>query len=318
MFYTCVACRNASDCSIPGSPTSTVATNKPTPVATTVSCSTNSLSYQSDANNTSPYSPMQVSTDGSHMERSSNSEESLGKSPVKEQSEYYEVDHTSTSIPSTPNNNRKDLYNGNDLEKNFNEHNIGISTLQQIFAKSNSNSSTSAASSRQNSEVIDNTECKQEASETKDTDGEKLSDKSPVKEVTIVDSETLNRNVLKSPTKTSKKVNDSVVDVSGDKSLQPSPVTHKVGRKATSKTSNYMLKLSDKGRRSGKAHRMVPEGGSTSSSFDEEQMVSSRKLSSSKRNSRNIAEVSVLAVGNSPTHVNSVDSFGDPEFGTPV
>ncbi|KAJ9584623.1 hypothetical protein L9F63_021041, partial [Diploptera punctata] len=307
--------RNASDCSIPGSPTSTVATNKPTPAATTVSCSTNSLNYQSDVNNTSPYSPMQVSTDGSHMGRSSNSDESLGKSPLKEQNDYYEADHTSPSIPSTPNNNSKDLYNGNDIEKNFSTHSIGISTLQQIFAKSNSNSSTSAASSRQNSEVMDSADCKQEFSEIKD---EKLSDKSPIKEATVVDSETLNHNVPKSPVKTNKKVNDNVVEVSSDKSLQPSPVTHKVGRKAVSKSSNYMLKLSDKGRRSGKAHRMVPEGGSTSSSFDEEQMVSNRKLNSSKRNSRNISEVSVLAVGNSPTHINSVDSFGDPEFGTPV
>ena len=238
---------------------------------------------------------MRVSTDGSHMGRSSNSE-----SPAKEQSDYYEA-----SVPSTPNNNSKDLYNGNTIDKNLNTHNIGISTLQQIFAKSNSNSSTSTASSRQNSETTDNAECKQQ-----------VSDKSPVEELTLANSESLNHNVPKSPVK---KLNDAAVEVPGDNSSQPSPVSHKVGRKTTSKSSNYVLKLSDKGRRSGKAHRMVPEGGSTSSSFDEEQLVSSsRKLSSSKRSSRNIAEVSVLAVGNSPTHVNSVDSFGDPEFGTPV
>jgi hypothetical protein len=119
----------------------------------------------------------------------------------------------------------------------------------------------------------------------------------------------------------------------GDGSSQPSPTCHKVGRKSVNKTSNYVLKLSDKGRRSGKAHRMVQnvaEGSSTSSSFDEEQMVSHRKMSSSKRRDgslRNVAEVSVLAVGNSPTHSSTehrknadrvVDSFGDPDFGTPV
>ncbi|PSN41266.1 hypothetical protein C0J52_14346 [Blattella germanica] len=317
--------RNASDCSVPGSPNSMLATSKPTPVATTVSCSTNSLSYQSDANNPSPYSPMQVSTDGSNIGRSSNSEESPGKSPVKEQDDFYEGDHTSTSIPSTPNNNCNDTTdhtcNGN-YERNFNAHNIGISTLQQIFGKSNSNSSMSLENSRQSSEVMDNVDCKLENSEITGTDDEKLSENSPKKvlenEVIVSADETPNRNIAKSPMKSCKRDKDNVDEVSGDVSSQPSPASHKVGRKGTSKSSNYVLKLSDKGRRSGKAHRMVPEGSSTSSSFDEEQMASTRKMSSSKRSSRNISEVSVLAVGNSPTHINSVDTFGDPDFGTPV
>jgi hypothetical protein len=127
--------------------------------------------------------------------------------------------------------------------------------------------------------------------------------------------------------------NDSSSSAAGDGSSHLSPTCHGAGRKAGNRAPTYMLKLSDKGHRSGKAHRMVPnvEGSSTNSSFDEEQMVSHHKMGSSKRRDRslrNVAEASVLAVGNSPTHSSLerrrtadrvvVDNFGDPDFGTPV
>ncbi|XP_069674241.1 uncharacterized protein [Periplaneta americana] len=368
--------------SMPGSPTSALAsksvggrgsaavTSVQHSTNTTVS-STNSLSYQSDAacSNTntdlSPYSPMQISTDGSQIGRSSNSEESLGKSPVskspiKEQSIYCETDQTSVSIPSTPNNNSNDnrdqIYNVNDLERNFNVRNIGISTLQQIFGKSNSVSSVSLERRSQTSEVVDDVETKQNCGEQSVTDDEKFSDKSPAKSSDDVDihaikhvNETINTqknkkadSTSKSPTKTvkrDKKDKEKVKAEIGSDNNPPadgsgsSSVSNKVGRKAPNKPANYVLKLSDKGRRSGKAHRMiqnVAEGSSTSSSFDEEQTVSNRKSSSKRKDgsSRNVADVSALAVGNSPSHSIAeqkknvdrvvVDNFGDPDFGTPV
>lgn len=373
----CSRSRIASDCSSPSSPTSTTATNKPADcsssslVAASVQHSTNctnSLSCHSDVNcsniNTdlSPYSPMQISTDGSHMGRSSNSEESLGKSPVKELSSYCETDQKSISVPSTPNNNstgNRDLaFNGNNFESNINAH-IGISTLQQVFGKSNSDSSISLE--HRSSEVVDDVKFKQDSGETVGTSDAKFSDKSPVKSSEgALALKTMNNGsevmkgqkgksadfASKSPTKSFKQdyknrelVMSELMSIdsssaAGDGSSQPSPTCHKVGRKGVNTTSNYVLKLSDKGRRSGKAHRMVQnvtEGSSTSSSFDEEQMVSHRKVSSSKRRDgslRNVAEASVLAVGNSPTHSSTehrkiadrvvVDSFGDPDFGTPV
>lgn len=372
--------RIASDCSSTSSPTCTTATNKPAGchssslVAGSVQHSTNctnSLSCHSDVNcsniNTdlSPYSPMQISTDGSHMGRSSNSEESLGKSPVKELSSYCEMDQKSMSVPSTPNNNstgnRDVAYNGNNFESNINSHIIGISTLQQVFGKSNSASSISLEHGGQSSGVVDDVKYKEDIGETVGTSDAKFSDESPVKssEGAVAIKTTSNvseaRKVQngkgadvasKSPTKSFKQdcknkelsmselVSIDSSSAAGDGSSQPSPTCHKVGRKGVNKTSNYVLKLSDKGRRSGKAHRMVQnvnEGSSTSSSFDEEQMVSHRKVSSSKRRDgslRNVAEVSVLAVGNSPPHSSTehrrnadrvvVDSFGDPDFGTPV
>lgn len=307
---------------------------------------------------------MQISTDGSHMGRSSNSEESLGKSPVKESSSYCEMDQKSMSVPSTPNNNstgNRDLaYNGNSFESNINAH-IGISTLQQVFGKSNSASSLSLEHRSQSSEVVDDVKFKQDSGETVGTSDAKCSDESPVKssegavavktmsnvsEVMKVQDGRCADFASKSPTKSFKQdyknkelvmsepVSIDSSSAAGDGSSQPSPTCHTVGRKGVNTTSNYVLKLSDKGRRSGKAHRMVQnvtEGSSTSSSFDEEQMVSHRKMSSSKRRDgslRNVTEVSVLAVGNSPTHSSTehrkiadrvvVDSFGDPDFGTPV
>jgi hypothetical protein len=298
------------------------------------------------------------------MGRSSNSEESLGKSPVskspvKEQRSSYEVDQTSVSVPSTPNNNSDNrglTYNGNNFERNINAQTIGISTLQQIFGKSNLKSSISLEHRSQSSEVVDNVKFKQDIGETVGTDDEKFSDNSPVKsseDALVVKaaskvSEIMNvekskgADIGKSPKKTLKqdrKDRELVMAevVSSDSSsaayggsAQPSPICHKVGRKQ----SNYVLKFSDKGRRSGKAQRMVQnvtEGSSTSSSFDEEQMVPHCKTGSSKRrdgSSRSMAQVSVLAVGNSPTHSSCehrknanrpvVDSFGDPDFGTPV
>jgi hypothetical protein len=307
---------------------------------------------------------MQISTDGSHMGRSSNSEESLGKSPIKQSSNYCEMDQTSMSVPSTPHNNstgNRDLaYNGNNFERNINAHIIGISTLQQIFGKSNSASSISLEHRSQSSEIVGDVKFKRDSGETAGTSEAKFSDKSPVKsseDVVAIKprsnvSEVMNvqksksADVSKSPTESFKQVNKDKellmselgsVDSSsaaGEGSSQPSPTCHKVGRKAVNKTSDCVLKLSDKGRRSGKAHRMaqnVTEGSSTSSSFEEEQMVSHRKMSGSKRRDgslKNVAEVSVLAVGNSPMHSGSeqrknadrvvVDSFGDPDFGTPV
>jgi hypothetical protein len=300
---------------------------------------------------------MQISTDGSHIGRSSNSEESLGKSPIKESSSYCEMDETSVSVPSTPNkdsNGNRDLaYNENTFESNISARSIGISTLQQVFGKPNSASSLSLEHGCQ----VDDFKLKQDSDETVDTKDAKFSDKSPVKSpedavatktpnnvtgVMKVQNSKSADAVSKFPAKSFKqdyKDKELVMSLdsssgAGDGSSQPSPTCHKVGRKSVNKTSNYVLKLSDKGRRSGKAHRMVQnvtEGSSTSSSFDDEQMVSHRKTSSSKRRDgslRNVSEVSVLAVGNSPTHSNSehrkhadrvvVDSFGDPDFGTPV
>lgn len=300
------------------------------------------------------------------MGRSFNSEESLGKSPVskspvKEQRSFCEVDQTTVSVPSTPNNNNIDnrdvTYNGNNFERNINAQTLGISTLQQIFGKSNSTSSVSLENRSQSSEVLSNVRFKQDIVESVDTHAEKFSDNSPVKsskdslvfKTTTKVNEIMNAEKSKcadalseSPTKTFKEgekdremVTAEVVSSDSSSaacggSSQPSPICHKVGRKQ----SNSILKLSDKGRRSGKAHRMVQnvtEGSSTSSSFDEEQMVPHRKTGSTKRrdvSSRSMAQVSVLAVGNSPTHSSSehrknadrliVDSFGDPDFGTPV
>lgn len=369
--------RNASDCSLPGSPTSTSTVNKPVSchgsadVAsvqpsnnTTVSCSTKSPSCHADGNcsntNTdlSPYSSMQISTDGNHMGKSCKSEESLGKSElsrssIKEQSSYHEADQASVSVPSTPNNNSIDnrnlTCNGNNSERNFSTHSIGISTLQHIFGKPNSATSISLKPRGQSSEVVDS------------MDDEKFSNKSPVKSsedaVVVKAMSNINEmmNVQKnksvdvasiSPTKTfeqdkkdkelvmAKIVSSDSSSAAGDGSSHPSPTCHKVGRKAANKASSYVLKLSDKGHRSGKAYRMVQnvtEGSSTNSSFDEEQMMSHRKTGSSKRRDRssgNMAEVSGVAVGNSPTHSSFehrknadrvvVDSFGDPDFGTPV
>ncbi|KDR12726.1 uncharacterized protein LOC110835984 isoform X4 [Zootermopsis nevadensis] len=376
--------RNSSDCSLSGSPTSTSATKKPTGchnsahatsiqhcTNTVISRSTNSLSGHSDANGSntntdlSPYSPIQVSIEGSHMGRSSNSEESLGKSPlfkspVKEQRSSYEVDQTSASVPSTPNNNvdnRDVTLNENNFERNNNAQGIGISTLQQIFGKSNSTSSISLENKSQSSEVTDNIKFKPDISETVDTVDVKFIDNSLVKssedtlvvkatnkvnEVTDVEKGKSADIVSKSPSESFKqdeKDKELIIAeiVSSDSSSaayggssQPSPICHKVGRKQ----SNYILKLSDKGRRSGKAHRMVQnvaEGSSTSSSFDEEQSTPHCKTGSSKRRdgrSRGMVQVSVLALGNSPTHSSCehrknadrlvVDSFGDPDFGTPV
>jgi hypothetical protein len=208
---------------------------------------------------------------------------------------------------------------------------------------------------------VDDVKLKQDSGETVGTSDAKFSDKSPVKssedavaiktmsnvsEVMKVQKGKSADFASKSPTKSFKQdyknrelVMSELVSLesssaAGAGSSQPSPACHKVGRKGVDTTSNYVLKLSDKGRRSGKAHRMVQnvtEGSSTSSSFDEEQMVSHRKMSSSKRRDgslRNVAEVSVLAVGSSPTHSSTehrkiadrvvADSFGDPDFGTPV
>ncbi|KAK7867383.1 hypothetical protein R5R35_008928 [Gryllus longicercus] len=161
--------RNSSDCSLPDSPTPASASNAPTErqsqqassndpssasaQRSTVSCSTNSLSYQSDANGStalteqSPYSPMHISTDGG---QTSNSEESLlksptPKSPLKEQSNkvYYDSTETSISVPSTPNNNKGIVCDNEDKNNQKTSRNIGISTLQQIFGKSSSTSSVS-------------------------------------------------------------------------------------------------------------------------------------------------------------------------------
>lgn len=370
--------RNSSDCSLSGSPVSTSAVKKPVGfhdptqqcINTTISCSSNSPSGHSDANGSntntylSPYSPMQVSTDGSHMERSSYSEESLGKSPVskspkKQNRTSCEVDQKSVSFPSTPNNNSigdRDLnYNANNFERNISAHNIGISTLQQIFGTSNSVSSISLEHGSQSSEVLDNIKFKQDIGETVGKNDEKFSNKSPLRssEDTLVGrskvgeiinveknkgadvtstspKETIKQDEKKKEMVTAEVVSSDSSSAACGGSSQPSPICHKVGRKH----SSYILKLSDKGRRSGKAHRMVhsvTEGSSTSSSFDEEHMVSHHKTGSSKRRdgtSRSMAEVSVLAVGNSPTHSSCehrknvdrvvADSFGDPDFGTPV
>ncbi|GLG93991.1 Golgi-associated PDZ and coiled-coil motif-containing protein [Gryllus bimaculatus] len=161
--------KNSSDCSLPDSPTPASASNVPTErqsqqdssnhpssasaQRSTVSCSTNSLSYQSDANGStalteqSPYSPMHISTDGG---QTSNSEESLlksptPKSPLKEQSNkvYYDSTETSISVPSTPNNNKGIVCDNEDKNNQKTSRNIGISTLQQIFGKSSSTSSVS-------------------------------------------------------------------------------------------------------------------------------------------------------------------------------
>lgn len=303
---------------------------------------------------------MQVSTDGSHMERSSASEESLGKSPVKQQGSYCEENQTSGSVPSTPNNNtindRDVTYSGNNSETNISAHTIGISTLQQIFGKPNSASSMSVECRNQTSEEVNSVKFKQDMGGIVGANDEKFSDNSsvrlsedamPVKAVSNAHGSKSVDVASKSPTKPYKRdrkdkelvmtepvSNDSSSSPAGDGSSHLSPTCHRVGRKAVNRASSYMLKLSDKGHRSGKAHRMVPnvvEGSSTNSSFDEEQTVSHHKMGSSKRRDRSlrkVAEASVLAVGNSPTHSSSehrrnadrvvVDNFGDPDFGTPV
>jgi len=302
---------------------------------------------------------MQVSTDGSHMARSSTSEESLEKSPVKQRDSYYEENQRSVSHPSTPNNNTIDnrdvTYRGDDFETNINSKTAGISTLQQIFGKPNSTSSMSVECRNQTSEEVNNVKFKQDIGKTVDVNDAKFSDKSPlrlsedsvpVKAVRNVHSSKSTDVASKSPTKPNKRdkkdkelvltepmSNDSSSSAAGDGSSHLSLTCHRAGRKAGNRAPSYMLKLSDKGHRSGKAHRMVPnvEGSSTNSSFDEEQMVSHHKMGSTKRRDRslrNVAEASVLAVGSSPTHSSSehrrtadrvvVGNFGDPDFGTPV
>lgn len=302
---------------------------------------------------------MQVSTDGSQMGRSSTSEESLEKSPVKQQDGYYEENPRSVSDPSTPNNNTVDnrdvTYRGDNFETNINSKTADISTLEQIFGKPNSTSSMSVGSRNQSSEEVNNVKFKQDIGKTVGVNDSEFSDKSPlrlsenaipVKAVRNVHSSKSVDVASKSPTKPNKRdkkdkelvmtdpmSNDSSSSAAGDGSSHLSPTCHRVGRKAGNRAPSYMLKLSDKGHRSGKAQRMVPnvEGSSTNSSFDEEQMVSHHKMGSSKRRDRslrNVAEASVLAVGNSPTHSSSehrriadrvvVDNFGDPDFGTPV
>lgn len=307
----------------------------------------------------SPQSPMQVSTDGSHMGRSSTSEESLEKSPVKQRVSYYDENQRSVYDPSTPNNNTIDnrdvTYRGDDFETNINSKTADISTLQQIFGKSNSTSSMSVECRNQTSEEVNNVKFKQDIGKTVGVNDAEFSDKSPlrlsedaipVKAVRNVHSSKSVDVASKSLTQSNKRdkkdkelvmtepmSNDSSSSTAGDGSSHLSPTCHRAGRKAGNRAPSYMLKLSDKGHRSGKAHRMVPnvEGSSTNSSFDEEQMVSHHKMGSSKRRDRslrNVAEASVLAVGSSPTHSSSehrriadrvvVDNFGDPDFGTPV
>jgi hypothetical protein len=335
------------------------------PTNTVIMCSTNSISYHSDVNcsNTNtdvfPQSPMHVSTDGSHMGRSSTSEESLEKSPVKQRDSYYEENQTSVSIPSTPNNNTIDnrdvTYKGDNFETNINSKTADISTLQQTFGKANSASSMSVECRNQTSEEVNNVKFKQDIGETIGANDAKFSDKSPVRlsedavPVKAVCNVRNSKSVdvaSKSPTKPHKQdkkdkelvmtepmSNDSSSSAAGDGSSHLSPAYHRAGRKAFNRASSCILQLSNKGHRSGKAHRMVPnvEESSTNSSFDEEQMVSHHKIGSAKRRDRslrNVAEASVLAVGNSPTHSSSehrrvadrvvVDNFGDPDFGTPV
>lgn len=365
--------RNTSDCSLPASPASTsagchnpvLAASIQHPTNTIVMCSNNSVSYHSDVNcsntntDVSPQSPMQVSTDGSHMGRSSTSEESLEKSPVKQRDSYYAENQRCVSDPSNPNNNDIDnrdvTYRGDDFETNINSKPAGISTSQQIFGKPNSTSSVSVECRNQTPEEVNNVKFKQGVGKTVGVNDAKFSDKSPlrlsedavpVKAVRNVHSSKSVDVASKSPTKPNKgdkndkelivtepMSNDSSSSTAGDGSSRLSPTCHRTGRKAGNRAPSYMLKLSDKGHRSGKAYRMVPtvEGSSTNSSFDEEQMVSHHKMGSSKRrdrNLRNVAEASVLAVGNSPTLSSSehrrtadrvvMDNFGDPDFGTPV
>ncbi|XP_066991480.2 Golgi-associated PDZ and coiled-coil motif-containing protein [Anabrus simplex] len=153
--------------SLPDSPTpvstgnvSMVHSQEPNnPPRSIVSCSTNSLS---DAAHTdrSPYSPMHISTDGG---RTSNSEESLLKSPAKSPTKeevnqnYYDGSETSVSVPSTPNNNNKNSSSDSNekADNKISARNIGISTLQQIFGKSSSTSSMSLDVKSQSSEAGD-------------------------------------------------------------------------------------------------------------------------------------------------------------------
>ena len=363
--------RNTSDCSLPASPASTsagchnpvLATSVQHPTNTIVMCSTNSLSYHSDVNcsktntDVAPQSPMQVSTDGSHMARSSTSEESLEKSPVNQRDSYYDENQSSVYDSSMPNNNtidNKDVtYRGDNFEKNINSKTADIATLQQIFGKPNCTSSMSVECRNQTSEELNNVKFKQDIVKTVGVNDAEFSDKSPlrlsedakpVKAVQNVHSSKSVDVASKSLTKSNKRdkknkellmteSNDSSSSTAGDGSSHLSPTCHRAGRKAGNRAPSYMLKLSDKGHRSGKAYRMVPnvEESSTNSSFDEEQVVSHHKMGSSKRRDRslrNVAEASVLPVGSSPTHSSSehrriadrvvVDNFGDPDFGTPV
>jgi len=278
---------------------------------------------------------------------------------VKQRDSYYAENQRCVSDPSNPNNNDIDnrdvTYRGDDFETNINSKPAGISTSQQIFGKPNSTSSVSVECRNQTPEEVNNVKFKQGVGKTVGVNDAKFSDKSPlrlsedavpVKAVRNVHSSKSVDVASKSPTKPNKgdkndkelivtepMSNDSSSSTAGDGSSRLSPTCHRTGRKAGNRAPSYMLKLSDKGHRSGKAYRMVPtvEGSSTNSSFDEEQMVSHHKMGSSKRrdrNLRNVAEASVLAVGNSPTLSSSehrrtadrvvMDNFGDPDFGTPV
>jgi len=130
--------RNTSDCSLPASP-ACMSAGCHNPVLgasaqhttnTNIMCSNKSVSYHSDVNcsktntDVSPQSPVKVSTDGSHMARSSTIEESLEKSPLKQWVSYYEENQRSVWDPLMPNNNTIDnrdvTYRGDDFETNIN------------------------------------------------------------------------------------------------------------------------------------------------------------------------------------------------------
>ncbi|XP_047098499.1 uncharacterized protein LOC124712248 [Schistocerca piceifrons] len=308
--------RNYSDCSIPGSPLMNEKEQlephsagdpeagfaEQLSSSFAVSCSTNSPSH-SDTNfsavnmDPSPYSPMQVSTDG----RSSVSEDSLVRSPIKDHTgqNYYKDSDTSISVPSTPNNNNNRQSVTNEDDK-YNLMNIGVTTLQHIFGNTFPNPSASPDTKNHiSSDAVDGVslgsvilDSNKNSLENTATTGAKHDDvqrhSAKIKKTSSIDSTS-----DQSPGETSSLISEKCRSKSresqktrGHKKRSAGTSVVETHGQRTGRSSTGVTKFADTGHRSGRAQRLAQD-------------ISPPSVSGSSR-----------SVG--------TDSFGDPDFGTPV
>lgn len=248
---------------------------------------------------------MQVSTDGSNLDRLSFSEESLLRSPVNDNysQNYYKSSAISASVPSTPNINTSII---NSKENKFKvKENIVLNNLCD-----KENLSEKCLNPKFMNDLVNNSgESKQEISENElQTDPPHAStvvntvkaQKNKIRKSSSTESSTDKSPSKKSPrkvkikTKTSKP--DSSVDVITDCELDNITKLSSASLEETivethSKRNNrqYGLRLTNNGHRSGRAQRLTADNTSGN-----------------------------VTLGNSPTNSFRVENLGDPEFGTPV
>ncbi|XP_049767923.1 uncharacterized protein LOC126101285 [Schistocerca cancellata] len=308
--------RNYSDCSIPGSPLMNEKEQlephsagdheagfaEQLSSSFAVSCSTNSPSH-SDTNfsavnmDPSPYSPMQVSTDG----RSSVSEDSLVRSPIKDHTgqNYYKDSDTSISVPSTPNNNNNRQSVTNEDDKH-NLMNIGVTTLQHIFGNTFPNPSASPDTKNHiSSDAVDSVslgsvilDSNKNSLENTATTGAKHDDvqrhSAKIKKTSSIDS-TSDQSPGETSSLTSEKCRSKSREsqkTRGHKKRSAGTSVVETHGQRTGRSSTGVTKFADTGHRSGRAQRLAQD-------------ISPPSVSGSSR-----------SVG--------TDSFGDPDFGTPV